>query len=158
MCVCQVGLWEFSIGLSPVVQSDELGSVEKAALKVTGLWWATTIWHIKHQKPSGETDALSRVATVHNAVNQATDKSVQQERNTRTSFPFLPLHYPSLPSMFVLIDFCGVRSFWTAADRPAIHLEFKESSGRSVPLLFVLHRTTTSSGTLPCQQRGWQGN
>lgn len=77
-----------------------------------------------------------------------------------TYFPFFTtlLHCSGLPSMFVLIDFCGVRSFWTAADRPAIHLEFKECSGQSVSLLFVLHRMTTSSGTLPCQQRGWQGS
>lgn len=69
----------------------------------------------------------------------------------------IPLHYPSLPGMFVLIDFCGVRSFWTAADRPAIHLEFKECLGRSALLLFVLYLITTSSSTLACQQHGWQG-
>lgn len=58
--------------------------------------------------------------------------------------------------MFVLIDFCGVRSLGTGAYRPALHLEFKECSGRSAPVLFVLYRTTTSSGNLHCQQRGWQ--
>lgn len=65
---------------------------------------------------------------------------------------------PSPLSMFVLIDFCGVRSSGTAADRPAIHLEFKECLGRPVSFFFVLYRMTTSSGALPCQQRGWQGS
>lgn len=87
-----------------------------------------------------------------------TCKPVREETNAHAYFPLLPLHYPSSPSMFVLIDFCGVRSLGTAADRPAIHLQFKECSGRSVPFLFELYRTTTSSGTLPCQQRGWQGS
>lgn len=38
LCVCPFGWFveEFSIGSSPLVQSVELGSVEKAALKGTG--------------------------------------------------------------------------------------------------------------------------
>lgn len=108
----------------------------------------------KHQKTFWKDPCFSCITSVHNTLEQPTCKPVREE----TCFPLLPLHYPSSPSMFVLIDFCGVRSLGTAADRPAIHLQFKECSGRSVPFLFELYRTTTSSGALPCQLRGWQGS
>lgn len=112
----------------------------------------------KHQKTFGKDPGFSCITTVHNTLDQP-PRTLVWKRPTHTHthlLPFLPLRYPSPPSMFVLIDFCGVRSLRTAADRPAIHLQFKECSGRSVPFLFVLYRMMTSSGTLPCQQRGWQ--
>lgn len=110
----------------------------------------------KHQKTFWEDPCSSCITTVHNTLDQG-------PLRTHTYFPlfFFSFFYrstrPGPPSMFVLIDFCGVRSLRTAADRPAIHLEFKECLGRSVPFLFVLHRMTASSGALPCQKRGWQG-
>lgn len=160
-CVCVFGWFvgEFSIGSSPLVQSVELGSVEKAALNgAGGLCWTTTIWqNIKRLSGKIPVFPASPLYITHWTSPHA-NLCTKRPTRTHTYFPFLPLHYPNPPSMFVLIDFCGVRSFGTAADRPAIHLEFKECSGRSVPFLFVLYRMTTSSGTLPCQQRGWQGS
>lgn len=106
----------------------------------------------QHQTTFWEDPCSSRITTVHNTLDQ-------RPLRTHNYFPFFFYRStrPGPPSMFVLIDFCGVRSLETAADRPAIHLEFKECLGRSVPFLFVLHRMTASSGALPCQKRRWQG-
>lgn len=151
--VCVFGYFagQFSIGLSPLVQSAELGSVEKSSFERD----RTLVNHDKmrkHQKTFWKDHCFpaSPLYITHWTSSHASSRT-KRAAHTHTYFPFLVLQHSNPPSMFVLIDFCGVRSLGTAADRPAIHLEFKECSGRSVPFLFVLYRMTTSSGTLPCQ-------
>lgn len=105
----------------------------------------------KHQKTFWEDSCFSATSITRwtrQQTNWWTTKPTHMHTHT------FPLHQ-SLPSIFVLIDFCGVRSSWTAAARPAIHLEFKECLGRSVPLLFVLY-LMTSLGIISCQQHAWQ--
>lgn len=64
----------------------------------------------KHQKTFVERSQFPCIVIVHNTLDQPARKPVHRKTNTHL--------YP--PSMFVLIDFCGVRSFGTAADRLAI--------------------------------------
>lgn len=117
--------------------------------------WRTVIMCQNIKRHSGKIPVFLQHPSPAGPDNKQTGGQRNQHTHAYTYFPITPLCYQSLPSIFVLIDFCGVRSFWTAAARPAIHLEFKECLGRSVPLLFVLY-LMTSLGIISCQQHAWQ--
>lgn len=104
---------EFSIGSSPVVQSIELGSVEKRSLKGMEGPWRTVIMCQNIKRLSGKIPVFLQHPSPAGPDNKQTGGQRNQHTHTHayTYFPITPLCYQSLPSIFVLIDFCGVRSY-----------------------------------------------